>query len=167
MVMGAAGAKTVEDRLAALGREIRDDDIEPFTRFLHDRMLSISPLRLVEALQQIEIVSRDIARFYETQDVWLTSTLPVPVPELGVIDTTNVDSVFAHAGRFSELTAVFNVTGQPAASIPAGFDTNGLPVGVQIVGRHCSEAILLQLAAQIEREAPWPTIAPWPPPSER
>ena len=167
MVMGAAGAKTVEDRLAALGREIRDDDIEPFTRFLHDRMLSISPLRLVEALQQIEIVSRDIARFYETQDVWLTSTLPVPVPELGVIDTTNVDSVFAHAGRFAELTAVFNVTGQPAASIPAGFDADGLPVGVQIVGRHCSEAILLQLAAQIERESPWPTIAPWPPPSKR
>ena len=123
----AAGARVaitsttdrIYDRLAELGREIRDDDIEPFTRFLHDRMLAISPLRLVEALQQIDIVSRDVARFYDAHDVWLTSTLPVPVPELGVIDTTNVDSVFAHAGRFSELTAVFNVTGQPAASIPA------------------------------------------------
>ena len=163
MVMGASGAKMVEDRLAELGRELRDDDIEPFTRFLHDRMLNIDPLRLIEALQQIELVSRDVARFYDTHDVWLTSTLPVPVPELGVINTTDVDSVFAHAGRFSELTAVFNVTGQPAASLPAGFDGNGLPVGVQLVGRHCSEELLLQLSAQIEAAAPWPTIAPWPP----
>ena len=163
MVMGASGAKMVEDRLAELGRELRDDDIEPFTRFLHDRMLNIDPLRLIEALQQIELVSRDVARFYDTHDVWLTSTLPVPVPELGVINTTDVDSVFAHAGRFSELTAVFNVTGQPAASLPAGFDGNGLPVGVQLVGRHCSEELLLQLSAQIEAAAPWPTVAPWPP----
>jgi amidase len=163
MVMGASGAKVVEDRLAELGRELRDDDIEPFTRFLHDRMLAIDPLRIIEALQQIEIVSRDIARFYDTHDVWLTSTLPVLVPELGVINTSDIDSVFAHAGRFAELTAVFNVTGQPAASIPAGFDPNGLPIGVQIVGRHCSEEILLQLSAQIEAASPWPTIAPWPP----
>jgi amidase len=162
MVMGASGAKMVEDRLAELGRELRDDDIEPFTRFLHDRMLAIDPLRIIEALQQIEIVSRDIARFYETHDVWLTSTLPVLVPELGVINTSDIDSVFAHAGRFAELTAVFNVTGQPAASIPAGFDPNGLPIGVQIVGRHCSEEMLLQLSAQIEAASPWPTIAPWP-----
>ena len=163
MVMGASGAKMVEDRLAELGRELRDDDIEPFTRFLHDRMLAIDPLRIIEALQQIEIVSRDIARFYQTHDVWLTSTLPVLVPELGVINTSDIDSVFAHAGRFAELTAVFNVTGQPAASIPAGFDPNGLPIGVQIVGRHCSEEMLLQLSAQIEAASPWPTIAPWPP----
>ena len=163
MVMGASGAKVVEDRLAELGRELRDDDIEPFTRFLHDRMLAIDPLRIIEALQQIEIVSRDIARFYDTHDVWLTSTLPVLVPELGVINTSDIDSVFAHAGRFAEHTAVFNVTGQPAASIPAGFDPNGLPIGVQIVGRHCSEEILLQLSAQIEAASPWPTIAPWPP----
>ena len=161
VIMGAAGAKTVEDRLAQLGREINDDDIEPFTRFIHDRTFTLGPLDLIVALQQIEYVSRDVARFYDSYDVWLTSTLPVTVPELGVIDTTNIESVFAHAGRFSELTAVFNVTGQPAASIPAGFDDNGLPVGIQIVGRHCSEEMLLQLAAQLETAAPWPTLAPW------
>ncbi|MEX1217980.1 MAG: amidase [Acidimicrobiales bacterium] len=163
VVMGAAGAKMVEDRLAFLGRDLADDDIEPFTRFIHDRVKTLDPLRLIEALQEIEFVSRDVARFYEHQDIWLTATLPVPVPELGVIDTTNVESVFAYAGRFSELTAVFNVTGQPAASVPAGVDANGLPLGVQIVGRHCSEELLLQLAAQIEQAAPWPKVAPWPP----
>lgn len=163
VVMGVTTARVVEDRLAALGREIRDDDIEPFTRFLHDRMLQLSGIEVSHALQSIEIVSRDVARFYDSHDLWLTTTLPVAVPELGWLDTTSNDAMFTRAGRFSELTAVFNVTGQPAASVPAGFDDNGLPVGVQIVGRHCAEELLLQVAAQIEDAAPWPTLAPWPP----
>ena len=165
VVMGVTTARVVEDRLAELGRELRDDDLEPFTRFLHDRMLQLSGLDVSRALQSIEIVSRDVARFYDSHDLWLTTTLPVAVPELGWLDTTSNDAMFTRAGRFSELTAVFNVTGQPAASIPGGFDDNGLPVGVQLVGRHCSEELLLQVAAQIEEAAPWPTLAPWPPTS--
>ena len=162
-VMGITTARLVEDRLAALGRPLGDDDLEPFTRFLHERMLDVPGIEVSRALQSIEIVSRDVARFFETHDIWLTSTLPVPVPELGWLDTTSNEAMFTRAGRFSELTAVFNVTGQPAASVPGGFDDNGLPVGVQLVGRHCSEELLLQLAAQIEQAAPWPTLAPWPP----
>ena len=162
-VMGITTARVVEDRLAALGRPLGDEDLEPFTRFLHERMLDVSGIEVSHALQSIEIVSRDVARFFDTHDIWLTSTLPVPVPELGWLDTTSNEAMFTRAGRFSELTAVFNVTGQPAASVPGGFDDNGLPVGVQLVGRHCAEELLLQLSAQIEAAAPWPTIAPWPP----
>src|SRR5262249_53569736 len=51
--------------------------------------------------------------------------------------------------------AIFNVTGQPAASVPAGFDAAGLPLAVQLVGRPGDEATLLSLAAQIERVRPW------------
>ena len=162
-VMGVSTAKTIEDRLAQLGRPLRDDDLEPFTAFLHERVLSTTGIELSTALQQIEFVSRDIARWYATHDLWLTATLPIPVPELGVLDTTNIEAMFTHAGRFSELTAVFNVTGQPAMSVPGSFDADGLPVGIQLVGRHCSEETLLQVAAQIEQAQPWPTIAPWPP----
>ena len=50
---------------------------------------------------------------------------------------------------------VFNAIGQPAASVPAGFDTAGLPLAVQLAGRPNDEATLLSLAAQIERERPW------------
>jgi amidase len=50
---------------------------------------------------------------------------------------------------------VWNVTGQPAAAVPAGFGADGLPRGVQIVGRTNGEATLLSLAAQIEAERPW------------
>jgi amidase len=50
---------------------------------------------------------------------------------------------------------IFNVTGQPAASVPAGFDADGLPLGVQLVGRPSDEATLFSLAAQIEQVRPW------------
>ena len=55
---------------------------------------------------------------------------------------------------------VFNATGQPAASVPAGFDADGLPLAVQLVGRPDDEATLLSLAAQLEGERPWPDRRP-------
>lgn len=161
-VMGVATAKAVEDRFAELGRSLAPDDLEPFDAFLHQRSVATSALDLHTALQQLEIVSRDLAPFFLTHDLWLTSTLPVPVPRLGVLDTTDIEAMFT-AGRFSELTAVFNVSGQPAASVPAGFDADDLPVGVQLVAAHAREDLLLQVAAQLEAAAPWPLTAPWPP----
>ena len=161
-VMGVATAAFVEERLAELGRPLRDDDLEPFDRFLHERSLATTAVELHVALQQLEIVSRDIAPFFLDHDLWLTATIPVPVPRLGVLDTTSVEKMFANAARLSELTAVFNVSGQPAASIPAGLDGDGLPVGVQLVARHWREDLLLQIGAQLEAAAPWRPTAPWP-----
>jgi len=163
VVMGAATAQFVEERLAQLGRPLRDEDLEPLDRLLHERALTATALDFSVAMQQIELVSREIATFYFDHDLWLTSTLAVPVPQIGFLDPSNMESIFQNAGRFSELTAPFNVSGQPAASIPAGFDSNGLPIGVQLVGHHNSESTLLQVAAQLESAQPWPTIAPWPP----
>ena len=59
------------------------------------------------------------------------------------------------AGRFTPFTAIYNLTGQPAISIPAGFAADGLPLSVQLVGRPGSEHTLYSLAAQIERARPW------------
>lgn len=162
-IMGVATADLVETRLAQLGRPLADDDLEPVDRVLHEHSLAVTAFDLVHAQQSLERVSRDVARFYATWDLWLTPTLNVPVPELGYLDITSVEAIFSRAGRFSEMTAVFNVTGQPAISVPAGLDERGLPVGVQLVGRHCSEETLLQMALQLEQAAPWPLVAPWPP----
>jgi amidase len=59
------------------------------------------------------------------------------------------------AGRMTPFTAVFNVTGQPAVSVPVGHDRGGLPLGVQLVGRPGAEDVLYALAGQIERAQPW------------
>jgi amidase len=59
------------------------------------------------------------------------------------------------SGRFVAYTAPWNITGQPAASVPAGWTDDGVPLAVQMVGRPDDEATLLALAAQIERERPW------------
>ncbi len=162
-IMGVATADAVETRLAQLGRPLADDDLEPVDRILHGHSLAVTAFDLLHAQQSLERISRDVARFHAVYDLWLTPTLTVPVPELGYLDTTSVEAIFTRAGRFSEMTAVFNVTGQPAMSVPAGLDERGLPVGVQLVGRHCSEELLLQVAAQLEQAAPWPLVAPWPP----
>jgi amidase len=67
------------------------------------------------------------------------------------------------AGRFAPFTPIFNVTGQPAISIPAGVGTDGLPLAVQLVGRVGAEDTLYSLAGQIEAAAPWaqrrPTVS--------
>jgi amidase len=59
------------------------------------------------------------------------------------------------AGRFTPFTSVFNLTGQPAVSVPAGFGVDGLPLSVQLVARHGAEDLLYALAGQLESVAPW------------
>ncbi|MFI1581403.1 amidase [Embleya sp. NPDC020630] len=162
-VMSAATHAQIEDRLAELGRELREDDIEPFTRVIHERTAAMRGPDLVRALQTVVRIGREVAPFFEAYDVWLSPTLGVPVPELGVLDTSDPASMYAHAAEMTWFTSVFNVTGLPSASVPAGFDEAGLPVAIQLTGRLGAEAQLLRLAAQLEEAAPWPRQAPWPP----
>jgi amidase len=61
----------------------------------------------------------------------------------------------SRSGLFTPYTSLFNVTGQPAISLPVGFGADGLPTGVQIVGKPLNEDVLLQVAAQMEAAHPW------------
>jgi amidase len=161
-VMAAAKHAQTEDRLAELGRELREDDLEPFTRVIHERTAAMRGQDLVRALQTVVRIGREVAPFFDTHDIWLSPTLGVAVPELGVLDTSDPASMYAHAAKMTWFTSVFNVSGLPAASVPAGFDEAGLPVAIQLTGRLGAEAELLQVAAQLEEAAPWPGLAPWP-----
>lgn len=155
-VMSVTVAHAVDARLTALGRELRDDDLEPFTRLLYDGGRSMAGTAVIGALQQLERTGREVAPFFEHYDLLLTPTLSIRVPELGWVNTSRPETM-VNASAFSAFTGVFNTTGHPAMSVPAGVDGNGLPIGVQFVARLGDEATLLRLASAIELAAPWPT----------
>ncbi|GAA4982262.1 amidase [Yinghuangia aomiensis] len=161
-VMGAETASRIQDRLAALGRDLADDDLEPATRWINDRVLTQTSTDLSRALRNAELIGRQIAPWFDEFDIWLTPTLGVEVPELGWMDTTRIETL-ANAAKMTWFTSVFNVTGLPSASVPAGFDGNGLPLAIELTGRMGAEATLLRVAAQLEEAAPWPWQAPWEP----
>jgi amidase len=101
--------------------------------------------------------ARATAVFHETYDVWLSATLGLPPVKLGVFDMEETDPVksFAPLIDYVPFTAMQNVTGQPAINLPLHWNKEGLPIGVQFVGRFGDEATLLKLAGQLEKASPW------------
>ena len=88
-------------------------------------------------------------------DVLLTPTIPTPPWPVLRFEGRSVVGASLGAADIVPFTIPWNVTGQPAASLPAGFSDEGLPLAVQLVGRPHDEATLLSLAAQLEAERPW------------
>jgi amidase len=80
--------------------------------------------------------------------------------EVGRWDGRDALRTFLGVANWTPGTAVWNVTGQPAAAVPAGFTGDGLPLSVQLVARPHDEATLFTLAAQLERERGWPERRP-------
>jgi amidase len=105
----------------------------------------------------LQAFSRAVITWLADYDAVLTPALAeAPVP-LGTIDSCADDpmAAFARSGRFTPFTAVFNVSGQPAVSVPLYQRDDGLPLAVQLGGQPAEEGRLLALAAQLEAAAPW------------
>jgi len=139
------------------GRPPADDEIEPLTRAMADVAAALPSTGYLAAVAQLQALSRSVIAFFADYDLLLTPTLaerPLPIGELtGYGDDPMAD--LARAGRFTPYTALFNVTGQPAISVPAGFGEDGLPIGTQLVAKPLGEDTLLQVAAQLEAARPW------------
>jgi Asp-tRNA(Asn)/Glu-tRNA(Gln) amidotransferase A subunit family amidase len=110
-------------------------------------------------LYRAEICSK-ISSLYSGIDLLATPTTPMPAFRLGMdgpglIDGEEVDNI-----RWLGLTSAFNLTGQPAASMPAGFTSDGLPVGLQLVGPRFQDWLVLRASKTFEQISKWPTI--WP-----
>jgi Asp-tRNA(Asn)/Glu-tRNA(Gln) amidotransferase A subunit family amidase len=93
-------------------------------------------------------------------DAWISPTVPVAPPRVGAWRGLPPEQVFAQATKLGIFTAPFNLSGQPAASVPAGMSREGHPIGVQIAGKPLADALVLAIAYQIEREAPWAHLRP-------
>ena len=111
------------------------------------------------ALRQGEQVSRKANRVFDDCDVFLTPTIAHRPPAVGILDGTGTFRSAFRSMPAIAYAALWNVAGNPAASVPCGLAEDGLPTAVQLVGRTDDEATLLSLAAQIERARPWPLVA--------
>jgi amidase len=100
---------------------------------------------------------RRMAAYHDSHDVLLTPGLGHMPPKLGWLDMMmdDADEYWDRVAAFSPFTVWFNLTGQPAISLPVGTTAEGFPVSVQAVGRFADEATLFRLASQLEAAMPW------------
>ncbi|MGW0689689.1 amidase, partial [Streptomyces sp. NPDC002754] len=158
-LMGADVVAQIDARLEQLGRPLADDDIEPFTRVIHDHSRTLTGADVSRALRRAQEIGWQVGAAFEAYDVLLTPTLAQPTPRLGVLDTRRPETIYEHAAVQSAFTSVHNVTGMPAMSVPFGHDGDGLPLGVQFAAAR-GEGLLVSLAAQLEQAAPWEANVP-------
>jgi amidase len=139
------------------GREPSAELVEPLSWQIWEGVQERSPVDYLLARTQLSAASRGIVALWSDLDAVVTPALgerPVPI---GEIDSCSEEpwEDFRRSGRFTPYTALFNVTGQPAVSLPLFHGEDGLPLGVQVAGRPGGEAQLLSLAAQLEAARPW------------
>ena len=132
----------------------RDDFSQPGLHSI-EHGSRVDGARLSRALHRVDVLGRQMEDFFDTYDLLLTPTMPVPAFEIGkrptVIGGKEVDPQWG----FIPFTYPINMTGQTASSVPCGFSSDGMPIGLHIIGPRRSEARVLQASAAFERARPW------------
>jgi len=146
------------------GREPGAELVEPLSWTIWEGIHERNPLDYLLARTQLTAVSRAIVGTWKDYDAVLTPSLAQRPVRIGEIDSCSADpwEDFRRSGEFTPYTALFNVTGQPAISLPLFSGDDGLPLGVQLAGRPAGEGQLLSLAAQLEAARPWADRRPAP-----
>jgi amidase len=139
------------------GRDPTEDDVEPLTWLVWEHARSQSALSLLSAYARLEQVGRSIVSFMSSWDAVVTPALARRPVAIGEIHGRGPDpwGNYRRSGSFTPYTAILNVTGQPAISLPLYHDDDGLPIGVQLIGPPAREEVLLALATQLEQALPW------------
>lgn len=152
-VAAASAATDWAELEQAIGDPARIEELEPVTRLFIDAGRRLAAADVIAAERAMQREARSIARFHETWDLYLTPTLATPPPPIGRY-TMDFNGTFAEYiddfFRFIPFTAVANMTGQPAISLPLHRTPDDLPVGVQFTAPFGEDALLLRLAAQLE-----------------
>lgn len=139
--------------------------VEPVNAMLRGEAAKMNSLEYVEGVLNLQMITRRIvASWGRDFDLLLTPTLATLPPEIGYLwegeAAENPGLSMMRAAESAAYTALFNVTGQPAISLPMHAGASGLPVGVQLVGGPWDEAGLLRIGAQLEEAAPWASRRP-------
>ena len=154
----ASGLAMVVDSVAqAAGKTPMRDEFEGLTWSLYQFGKTITAAQYLLCWASLQRLSRQVAAWQQAYDAWITPVLATPPVKIGTVNfgETELPRGWAPIARYVPFTALQNITGQPAISLPLGWSKSGLPIGVQFVGRFGEEHVLLQLAAQIEKAEPW------------
>ena len=154
VVIAADTEKELREVEALLGRPLADDELEPRNLVYRQWGSSITAVDYLDARAWLGAWVRRMAEWWTTYDVLVTPTVGAPPPRLGWF-TEVPEEEGQRIVSFIPYTAQFNMTGQPAVSLPLHWSAHGLPVGVQFVGAFGREDLLVRLAAQLEQAAPW------------
>jgi Asp-tRNA(Asn)/Glu-tRNA(Gln) amidotransferase A subunit family amidase len=148
-------AASVAARLRDLGRALGEADLEPMTMAMVGSAAGVSAVEYIDSVAAMHQVGRHMAGLFADIDVLVTPTMACLPPPIGQVNMADTNRYMSNAAPMAAFTAVFNMSGQPAASLPLHRTGDGLPVGAQIAGRYGEEAVLLSLSAQIEAAHPW------------
>jgi amidase len=154
-VLSTAVARDVARWSARLGHDITDE-LEPTNAFFASMGGQIRGVDYAGAIEDMQAWTRRVAAWWEDHDVLVIPTSPEPPVRLGELAPTNTDpAVGGRMGRLVTFCSPFDVTGQPAISLPLHWNDDGLPIGVQLVAAYGREDVLLRVAAQLEQARPW------------
>jgi amidase len=141
-----------------IGRPLTEDDMEPLTWAVAELGRSVSGTQYVAGLDGLHRFSATVQGWWASGwDLLLTPTIPEPplvLGQFGGAPDNPLAGVF-RAAAVVPYTVPFNITGQPAISVPVQWNAAGLPIGVQLVAAYGREDQLLSVAAQLEQAQPW------------
>jgi amidase len=132
--------------------------LQPFNRWLYDQVDSSGDYQ--KALWAMQVVSRRLVAFFDRYDALVLPVYLHPAIRVGEWAHLNPAETLDRVIRWIAPCPLANATGLPAIAIPTGFTPDGLPIGIQIVGRPADEATVIALAAQLEAVQPWSQYRP-------
>lgn len=157
MIVGANTAMSVRLAEKRFGRAMTVEDFETLTLAMAHNAQNANATDYVAAELAAFQISRALADFFQNCDIFLSPTLCRPPLRVGELNSMAQD--LSHIGpmlrRYMPATSMFNMSGQPAMSVPLAWNSAGLPLGMMFAARFGDEATLLRLAAQLEQERPW------------
>lgn len=135
------------------GSGLPPEILQPVNRWLLARTGSVADY--IQAVYKMQIVARQIVAFFDNIDVLVLPVYLHSPIRVGEWATLSPEDTFQQIINWVAPCPPANATGQPAIALPVGFDSNGLPMSVQLIGKPAAEATLISLAAQIEATNPW------------
>ena len=160
--LGVTGDE-IRDYEELFGRPIDRDELEPLTRQMVETADAVTATDYLQSLGSLRKLSRQVVSMWNGFDVLLTPTLTQPPLPIGALEPKEGEppiQMLMNSGAWVPFTPVWNVTGQPAMSVPLVQSPDGLPIGVQLVGAPAREDVLIALASQLEAARPWAARRP-------